>query len=61
MRMLTFSAAMILLVCGIWAALSSVMGGSNREGEKEFIIGLVLILGSGVFAILFLGMRRRIE
>jgi hypothetical protein len=62
MRKLTFSAAMVLLLCGLLAALSSVMLGSNGEDrEKEFIVGLVLILGSGVFAILFLGTRRRIE
>jgi hypothetical protein len=61
MRKFAFSAATVLAVCGIFSALNGVMGNSNREGEKSLIIGLVLILGSGVFAILSLGIRGRMD
>lgn len=61
MRKLAFSAATVLAVCGILSALNGVTAGPNRTGENSLIIGLVLILGAGVFAILSLGIRGRIE
>ena len=57
MRNLAFWAAIVLVVCGLWAALGGIMD----DHEKPFIVGLVLMFGAGVFAILFLGTRRRIE
>jgi hypothetical protein len=58
MRQLLLTAAMILVLCGLYAAFIGVVG-DGRSGEKSFVIGLVLILGSGVFAILYLGSRGR--
>jgi hypothetical protein len=49
--------AVVLAITGI---LTSVYG-IAQEHFKPTAIGLVLIFGSGVFATLYLGSRRRIE
>jgi hypothetical protein len=49
--------AVVLAIAGI---LTSVFG-IAQEHFKPTAIGLVLIFGSGVFATLYLGSRRRIE
>jgi hypothetical protein len=57
MRRLSFAAATILVVAGILISLYGIA----EERMKPIAIGLVLIFGSGVFATLYLGTRRRIE
>ena len=49
--------SLVLVVFGILAALFGV----SQEQWKAFIIGIVLIISSGVFATLYLGTRRQIE
>jgi len=57
MSTLSFAMAVVLAIAGI---LTSVFG-IAQEHFKPTAIGLVLIFGSGVFATLYLGARRRIE
>jgi hypothetical protein len=57
MRTLSFAAAAVLFVAGILTAVYGIA----EERVKPVAIGLVLIFGSGVFATLYLGTRRRIE
>ena len=57
MRTLSFTAATVLVVAGILAAVYGIA----EERMKPIATGLVLIFGSGVFATLYLGTRRRIE
>jgi hypothetical protein len=57
MRSLSFAAATILVIAGIVISLYGIA----EEHMKPIAIGLVFILGSGVFATLYLGTRRRIE
>lgn len=57
MRRLAFTAATILVIAGI----ATSVYGIAEERMKPIAIGLVLIFGSGVFATLYLGTRRRIE
>lgn len=57
MRRLAFTVATLLVLAGI---ISSIYG-ISEERMKPIAIGLVLIFGSGVFATLYLGTRRRIE
>jgi hypothetical protein len=49
--------AVVLVVFGVCAALFGI----SAEEWKAFIVGVVLILGSGVFATLHLGSRGRID
>jgi hypothetical protein len=49
--------ALALVVCGVLAALYGI----STEEWKAFIVGIVLIFGSGVFATLHLADRRRID
>jgi hypothetical protein len=49
--------ALALVVSGVLAAVFGVV----EEQFKAIIIGIVLIFGSGVFATLHLGSRRRID
>jgi hypothetical protein len=57
MSRFSFVTATVLAIAGI---LTSVYG-IAQEHMKPMAIGLVLIFGSGVFATLYLGTRRRIE
>jgi hypothetical protein len=49
--------SLVLVVFGVLAALFGI----SQEEWKAFIIGIVFILGSGVFATLHLGSRSRID
>ena len=51
MRTLSFTAATVLVVAGILAAVYGIA----EERMKPIATGLVLIFGSGVFATLYLG------
>lgn len=57
MRRLAFTIATILVLAGIVTSIYGI----SEERMKPIAIGLVLIFGSGVFATLYLGTRRRIE
>jgi hypothetical protein len=49
--------SLVLVVLGVLAALFGV----SQEQWKAFLVGIVLIFGSGVFATLYLGSRGRID
>ena len=49
--------SLVLVVLGVLAALFGI----SAEQWKAFIVGIVFIFGSGVFATLHLGSRDRID
>ena len=57
MSKVLFAFAALLAIAGI----ATSVYGIAQEHFKPTAIGLVLILGSGIFATLYVGSRRRIE